>query len=352
MDTIGFGLVGCGRIVHKHLQAIADVDGARLVAVCDTQVERARAVGVKHAAPAYRSMEEMLLAQPGIDVVSVLTPSGDHAATSIAALQEGRHVLVEKPMALTVDDAERMILIADAQDRRLFVVKQNRHNRPVARLREYFAAGELGKLLMGTVRVRWCRRQAYYDQDAWRGTWRWDGGVLANQASLHIDLLQWFLGEPERVYATARTALGDVEVEDTAAAVIDFAGGAIGIVEATVATRPADLEGSLSLLGSRGSAVIGGFAVNRVDTWQFADREDDEVVKRELSVEPPDVYGFGHRAVIRNVCNALVHDRRALVDGFEGIKSLRLVTALYESIETGQPVQLRYQPSRFRLGQE
>jgi UDP-N-acetyl-2-amino-2-deoxyglucuronate dehydrogenase len=352
MHTIGFGLVGCGRIVDKHLQAIRDVDGARLVAVCDVNVERARAKGEQHGVPCYRSMPEMLAAQPDLDVVSVLTPSGDHAATAIAALQDGRHVLVEKPMAITVDDAERMILCADERDRRLFVVKQNRYNRPVARLREYFDAGEFGQIVMGTVRVRWCRYQGYYDQDAWRGTWRWDGGVLANQASHHIDLLQWFLGEPERVYATARTALVDVEVEDTAAAVIDFASGAIGIVEATVATRPTDLEGSLSLLGARGAAVIGGFAVNQVDTWQFEGRDDDESVRRQLSVAPPDVYGFGHKAVIRNVCSSLVHNRKALVDGFEGIKSLRLVSALYESIETGQPVQMRFQPNRCRLGQE
>ena len=205
---------------------------------------------------------------------------------------------------------------------------------------------------MGTVRVRWCRSQSYYDQDAWRGTWRWDGGVLTNQASHHIDLLQWFLGEPETVYATSRTALVNIETEDTAAAIIKFSGGALGIVEATTATRPIDLEGSLSLLGEKGTVVIGGFAVNEVTTWQFEGRGDNEQIASEFSVAPPNVYGFGHRSMIAHVCESLFAGREALVEGWEGLKSLRLINAFYQSIETGLPVQLKFKPDRCRLGQD
>jgi UDP-N-acetyl-2-amino-2-deoxyglucuronate dehydrogenase len=350
MNTLGFGIVGCGRICEKHLQSITNQDRARLVAVCDTAFERARAIGEKYGVPAYPSVEEMLSAEPSIDIADVLTPSGDHAETSINALRSGKHVLVEKPMALTLEDAERMVLAADEMGKRLFIVKQNRYNRPVVKLREYFEAGRFGRIVMGSVRVRWCRTQQYYDQDDWRGTWRWDGGVLTNQASHHIDLLQWFLGEPVSVYATSRTALVDIETEDTAAAIIQFASGAIGIVEATTATRPTDLEGSLSILGERGTVVLGGFAVNKVDTWNFADCDDNEEVSRDLSNMPPNVYGFGHEQVIQNVCESLSHQKKALVEGFEGIKSLRLINGFYESIETGKPVQLAFRPKRCRLG--
>ena len=320
------------------------------MAVCDLVEEKARAKAEKYGVPWYRSMEEMLAAEPGVDVVDFLTPSGDHATTAISALEAGRHVLVEKPMALTLDSAEAMILTADRVGRRLFVVKQNRYNKPVVKLRELYEQGEFGRMVMGTVRVRWCRPQRYYDQDGWRGTWRWDGGVLTNQASHHIDLLQWFLGEPETVHAVGRTALVDIESEDTAAAVIQFRGGAVGIVEATTATRPKDLEGSLSLLGEKGSVVIGGFAVNKVESWQFEGRDDSEALMEELSTMPPDVYGFGHRHVIHNVCDSLRKDSPALVNGWEGMKSLRLTMAFYESIETGRPISLAFRPQQCRLG--
>jgi len=352
MDHIGFGVVGCGRVSEKHLQSIRDADKSRLVAVCDVVEEKARDKGEKYGVPWYTSMEAMVEAQPGIDVIDILTPSGDHAATTLAALDMGKHVLVEKPMALTLDDAEAMILKADRAGRRLFVVKQNRYNKPVVRARQLFDEGAFGQMVMGTVRVRWCRPQAYYDRDEWRGTWRWDGGVLSNQASHHIDLLQWFMGEPESVYAVGRTALVDIECEDTAAAVIQFRGGAVGIVEATNATRPRDLEGSLSLMGSKGSVVIGGFAVNQVQAWQFEDRETPADVLTDLSTQPPDVYGFGHRQVIENVCESLQSDTAALVEGWEGMKSLRLTMAFYESIETGKPISMRFRPNRCRLGRD
>jgi predicted dehydrogenase len=244
-----------------------------------------------------------------------------------------------------------MVRACDEQGVKMFVVKQNRYNLPVVKLREALEQGRFGKLVMGTVRVRWCRPQKYYDQDAWRGTWAMDGGVFTNQASHHVDLLEWMLGEPISVYAVGATALVNIETEDTGVAVIKFKNGAIGVVEATTATRPKDLEGSLSILGEKGSVEIGGFAVNEMKVWNFIDpTEADKRVLQEFRENPPNVYGFGHTAYLQNVCTSIRHNTRGLVDGLEGRKSLELINAIYESIETGQEVALRFNPKKCRLG--
>jgi predicted dehydrogenase len=221
----------------------------------------------------------------------------------------------------------------------------------VVKAREALDQGRFGKLVLGTVRVRWCRDQNYYDQDPWRGTWAQDGGVLANQASHHIDLLEWFMGPVRSVHARATTALVEIEAEDTAVATLEFANGALGVIEATNATRPKDLEGSLSVLGEKGSVVIGGFAVNQMLHWQFSDTrpEDGEVLER-FSVNPPNVYGYGHQAYYEHVVDCLDTNSAALVDGLEGRRSLELITALYQSIETGDQVPLRLQARHSRLG--
>jgi predicted dehydrogenase len=245
-----------------------------------------------------------------------------------------------------------MIRACDEAGVKLFVVKQNRFNVPVRKAREALEAGRFGKLVLGTIRVRWCRDQSYYEQDAWRGTWALDGGVLANQASHHVDLLEWFMGDVVSVHARASTALVAIEAEDTAVATLRFANGALGVIEATNATRPNDLEGSLSILGSGGSVVIGGFAVNRIESWRFAEPLPiDKDVVEHFSVNPPDVYGFGHKAYYEHVVDCLVNARSALVDGLEGRRSLELISALYESIETGREVALRFHPTVCRLGE-
>jgi predicted dehydrogenase len=244
-----------------------------------------------------------------------------------------------------------MVHVCDEAGVKLFVVKQNRYNLPVQRLRQAVDSGRFGKLVLGTVRVRWCRTQEYYDQDAWRGTWQLDGGVFSNQASHHVDLLEWMLGEPESVFAKSTTALVDIEAEDTGVAVVKFRSGALGVIEATTATRPVDLEGSLSLLGERGSVEISGFAVNEMRVWNFVDRlpEDDRVLS-DFNQNPPNVYGFGHLAYLRHVTESILEGRPALVDGLEGRKSLELISAIYESIETGKEVFLRFRPQQCRLG--
>lgn len=349
---IDFAIVGCGRIAKRHAELLGtgQIAGARLVAVCDVRRERAEAFGQRYDVPWTTSLDE-LLARPGIDVVSVLTPTGMHAAHVIEVARARRHIVVEKPMALTLSDGDAMIEAADAAGVRLFVVKQNRFNVPVVKAREALDAGRFGQLVLGTVRVRWCRDQSYYAQDDWRGTWAQDGGVIANQASHHVDMLAWFMGEVESVHARGRTALVDIETEDTCVATLKFRNGALGAVEATTATRPKDLEGSLSVLGAGGSIEIAGFAVNKIRTWQFAEpQEHDQAVVERYSVNPPNVYGFGHQAYYEHVVDCLSSGRRALVDGHEGRRSLELVAALYESMASGREVKLPLRVEYSRLG--
>lgn len=241
---VKFGLVGCGRIAKRHAELLSGVvHGAQLVAVCDVNPEKAREFGEKYGVGWFTDMAEMMT-RSSPDVVSVLTPSGLHCQHVLQLAPYGKHIVVEKPMALTLDDADAMISACDTYGCRLFVVKQNRFNVPVVKLREAMEEKRFGKLVMGTVRVRWCRTQAYYDMDAWRGTWELDGGVLTNQASHHVDLLEWMMGDVESVFARSTTALVNIESEDTAIAVLKFRNGALGCIEATTATRPKDLEGS------------------------------------------------------------------------------------------------------------
>ena len=349
---IRFCLMGCGRIAKRHseLLGLGQIENGVLSGVCDTDIEKAREIGNLFDVPYFSSLEDLLNEVP-CDVVSVLTESGNHCANTIEAASYGKHVVVEKPMALTLEDADSMIEACDASGVRLFVVKQNRFNVPVMQLRSALESGRFGKLIMGTVRVRWCRPQDYYDQAKWRGTWAMDGGVLTNQASHHVDLLEWMLGDVESVVAMSTSALADIEAEDTATALLRFRNGALGVIEATTATRPRDLEGSLSILGERGSVEIGGFAVNELKTWEFVEpRPDDTDVMEKYSVNPPNVYGFGHKAYYEHVVASLMHGGPHLVDGLEGRRSLELITAIYESIETSREVSLRFKPTRSRLG--
>jgi UDP-N-acetyl-2-amino-2-deoxyglucuronate dehydrogenase len=350
---LGFALFGAGRIAQRHAELLGSgkIDNGKLVAICDVDVGRAKQLADKYQVPYYSSYQEMAAAE-AFEVGVVLTPSGMHGGHAIEVAESGRHVVVEKPMALTLSDADEMIHACDAASVKLFVIKQNRFNVPVQKLREALEAGRFGKITVGTIRVRWCRRQDYYDQDEWRGTWAQDGGVLTNQASHHIDLLEWMLGDVESVYALTKTALVDIETEDTAVVCLQFASGALGVIEATTATRPVDLEGSISILGENGTVEIGGFAVNEMKTWKFADEDPgDKEVLEKYSVNPPDVYGFGHKSYYDHVVNCLSNDGPNLVGGLTGRKSLELITAIYESVETGQPVRMKFKPDRCRLGQ-
>ncbi len=348
-----FALVGCGRIAKRHSELLGSqqIENASLVAVCDLDSSKCSLIGNQFNIPYFTDMHQMM-ETIDIDVVVVLTESGNHSNNVIELSHYGKHIVVEKPMALSLSEADKMISACEKKNIRLFVVKQNRFNVPVIKLKNALDEGRFGKLILGTTRVRWCRPQEYYDQADWRGTWALDGGVLTNQASHHIDLLEWMMGDIESVSAFGATLLAKIETEDTAVVNVKFKSGALGIIEATTATRPKDLEGSLSILGEGGTVEIGGFAVNEMKIWNFVDkREDDKNILKNYSVNPPNVYGFGHKAYYDHVVKNLIDNKRnQIVDGYEGRKSLELIYAIYESIEKKKLVEYSSKSNECRLG--
>lgn len=336
---LNFALVGCGRISYKHIEAINKIpEYARIVAVCDLEESKAQAKAQELGAAAYTDYHKMLQERPDIDVITVCVPTGYHARVVIDLAQYGKHLITEKPMALSVADCEAMARAAQQNGAELFVIYQNRYNPPVQAARRALEAGRLGKLVSVTVRVRWARHQSYYDQDNWHGTWELDGGVMSQQASHHLDLLQWFLGDIKELNCRSATRLLNIEVEDTGVAILQGSSGALGVFEATVATRPSDLEGSLSILGEKGSIVINGFAVNELHTWNFQEPlPEDEGIRENVSQAVPNVYGHGHAPNLRDIVHYLRTGEKApaLVTPQEGRKNIALLTALYESAARG-----------------
>jgi UDP-N-acetyl-2-amino-2-deoxyglucuronate dehydrogenase len=338
-------LIGCGRISGSHVAAIDKIDGLDLVAVCDVEIDRAKALADERGIPAFRTIEE-LLAGVECDVVAVCTPSGLHPAHGIVAAGAGKHVVTEKPMAISLADADALVQACDAAGVHLFVVKQNRLNPPVQLLRRAVEKGRFGRIYVANTTVRWTRPQEYYDAAPWRGTWEFDGGAIMNQASHYVDLMQWLVGPVESVVAKTATLARRIETEDTGIAVIRFRSGALGVIEVTVLTHPRNFEGSITILGEKGTVKIGGTAVNRVEHWQFADYDDDDKLIDAANTSPPTVYGFGHEAYYRNVLAVLRGEAKPGTDGREGRKSLELILGIYESAKTGREVPL---PLRNRL---
>jgi UDP-N-acetyl-2-amino-2-deoxyglucuronate dehydrogenase len=345
LDAARVALVGCGRISRNHFDAIARIDGFSLVAVCDTVEERAAQHGSEYGVPAFTS-EATMLEQVESDVVAICTPSGMHPQHGILAARAGRHVICEKPMAISLSGADELVQACDDADVHLFVVKQNRLNPPIQLLKRAIDKGRFGRLYMANTTVRWTRPQEYYDQAPWRGTWEFDGGAFLNQASHYVDLIQWLLGPVESVMAKTATLARKIESEDTGVAILKFRSGAIGIIEVTMLTYPKNLEGSITLLGENGTVKIGGTAVNKVETWHFADYDDDDKLVQETGYNPPNVYGFGHEGYYRNVLAVLRGESQPETDGRAGRKSLELILGIYESAKTGREVPL---PLRARV---
>ena len=337
-------LVGCGRISKNHFEAIAKVDGMHVVAVADSDPARARAAGDAHGVPWFTSLTEMLAAVPS-DLVSICTPSGVHPRQGIEAARAGRHVLTEKPMAISLASADELVQACDAAGVHLFVVKQNRLNPPIQLLKRAVDKGRFGRLYMTNVTVRWTRPQEYYDAEPWRGTWEFDGGAIMNQASHYVDLMQWLVGPAESVMAKTATQARRIEAEDSGVAVVKFRNGALGVLEVNVLTYPKNLEGSITLLGEKGSVKIGGTAVNKVEHWSFADYDDDDKLVEAANTAPPSVYGFGHQPYYQNVLSVLRGEAKAETDGRAGRKSLELILGIYESAKTGRevPIPMRTQ---------
>jgi UDP-N-acetyl-2-amino-2-deoxyglucuronate dehydrogenase len=338
-ETIRIALVGCGRIAKNHFEAIDKIDDLRLVAVCDVIEARAREAGEQQGVPWFTSYEAMLAQVPS-DAVVIATPSGLHPQHGIMAAKAGRHVISEKPMGISLAAADALVQACDDNQVHLFVVKQNRLNPAIVMLKRAIDRGRFGRIYMANCTVRWTRPQEYYDQAPWRGTWEFDGGAFMNQASHYVDLIQWLIGPVESVMAKTATMARRIEAEDSGVAILKFRSGAIGTIEVSMLTFPKNLEGSITVLGEKGTVKIGGTAVNKVEHWTFADYDDDDKLIEQASTNPPTVYGFGHEAYYRNVVSVLRGEARPDTDGRAGRKSLELILGIYESAKTGRDVPL------------
>ena len=336
---IRLALVGCGRISRNHLDAIGKIPELQLVSVCDLVAERAVQAAEQAGVPWFTDLERMLAEVPS-DAVVVATPSGLHPQHGIMAARAGRHVISEKPMAISLAAADALVQACDDHQVQLFVVKQNRLNPPIVLLKRALDRGRFGRLYMANCTVRWTRPQEYYDQAPWRGTWEFDGGAFMNQASHYVDLVQWIVGPVESVMAKTATLARRIEAEDSGVAVLKFRSGAIGAIEVTMLTFPRNLEGSITILGEKGTVKIGGTAVNKVEHWQFADYDDDDKLVEQSNTNPPSVYGFGHEGYYRNVVSVLRGEAKPDTDGRAGRKSLELILGIYESAKTGRDVPL------------
>ena len=332
-------LVGCGRISKNHLEAIDQIDGLELVAVCDTDPERAERVGTDWKVKHFTSYEKMLK-ETKADVVTIATPSGLHAEQGVAAAQAGKHVVMEKPMAISLTGADALVHACDKAEVQLFVVKQNRLNPPVQLLKRAVDRNRFGRIYMASCTVHWARPQEYYDQAPWRGTWEFDGGAFMNQASHYVDLIQWVMGPVESVMAKTATLARRIETEDSGIAILKFRSGALGSIQVTMLAYPRNLEGSLTILGEKGSAKIGGTAVNKIEHWEFAEYDEDDKLVEAANTNPPNVYGLGHQGYYRNVLSVLRGEAKPDTDGRAGRKSLELILGIYESAKTGREVPL------------
>lgn len=339
-----FGIVGCGRVAPRHAQSINQLSSTTLLAVADIKARRAETFASEYGGDAYTDYRHVL-DRADIDAVSICVPSGLHAEIAIDAMRAGKHVLVEKPIAIRLQDADRMIQIAEEQGVTLGVVLQNRYNHPMQQLRKLIDEGGLGRLYLGNACVRWFRPQSYYEDD-WHGTWAMDGGALMNQSIHHIDALQWFMGPVASVSAYTATLAHKMEAEDVGVASLRFTNGGLGVIEGSTLTWPQNLEGSVAIFGERGSVKIGGTALNRITLWKVEDQiELESEILTSQRVDPPSVYGYSHREVIRNFAEAALNGGKPDTSGPEARRSLELVLAIYESARNHREVQLPLRPT-------
>lgn len=337
MGKMKFAILGCGRISYKHVEAlINNYEDAELVAVCDIAEEKANDRKKQYEdvvknvdVQVYTDYLEML-SEEKLDVVAIATESGYHAKHALDCINHGTHVLIEKPMALSVEDANQIIAIAKEKNKKVCVSHQNRFNPPIQKLRKAIEEGRFGRIINGTARILWTRDDNYYKQAPWRGTRELDGGTLMNQCIHNIDLLQWMMGsEVERIHAERDTFLRDIEMEDFGAILIRFKNGSIGIVEGSACVYPKNLEETLSIFGEKGTVVIGGLAVNEIKTWQFADEKDYD--RMDETTEIDSVYGKGHTPLYKDFIDAINNNTEPLINGEEGKKAMEIILRAYES---------------------
>ena len=339
---IRIALLGCGRISKNHIDSIKTLETeglATLVATCDILPDRGDSAAASFGPDCvpYTDYAEML-AKEDIDLVSICSPSGLHPEHVIQAAKAGKHALSEKPAGIKVADVDRAIHACDEAGVKYFVVKQNRFNRTIQLLKQALDAGRFGHIYMVTSNVFWTRPQDYYDMAPWRGTWALDGGCLCNQAAHYVDLVQWMGGAVESVQAFSATLGRRIEAEDTIVVNLRFRSGALGSINVTVLTYPKNLEGSITVMGDKGTVRIGGVALNKIEQWQFEDSHpmDEEVAN--ISYETGSVYGFGHLDFYRHCLDVLDNGAEKLVSGREGRKTVEIIEAAYQSALSGGQV--------------
>jgi UDP-N-acetyl-2-amino-2-deoxyglucuronate dehydrogenase len=337
---VRFAVVGCGRISKNHFDSLKIHSAqAELIAVCDTDPAALNKGVSTTGAKGYGRLAD-LLREADVDAVVLATPSGLHSSQAIQIAESGRHVVSEKPMATRWADGKRMVQACDIAGVRLFVVKQNRRNKTLQLLKRAVEAGRFGRIYMVNMNVFWSRPQSYYDSASWRGTWEFDGGAFMNQASHYVDLLDWLIGPVESVQAYLATLARNIEVEDTGVASIKWRSGALGSVNVTMLTHQKNFEGSLTIIGDKGTVRLGGVAVNEIQHWEFEKEEPSDAQVKEASYETTSVYGFGHPVYYENLIQTLRGEAEAETDGREGLRSLELLIAIYIAARDGRRVSL------------
>lgn len=337
---IKIALVGCGRIAKNHVNAIQHhAKDLELCAICDTNEQHLTNFHRQYSVPAYTNLEMMVKASDA-DVVILCTPSGLHADQACLAAKFGKHIITEKPMATRLQDGIRMVKACDNAKVFLFVVKQNRHNATINALKNAIVQNRFGKIYLVTSNVFWTRPQAYYDQAQWRGTWEFDGGAFMNQASHYVDLLDWLIGPVESVQSMMGTLARNIEVEDTGVLNIRWYSGALGSMSVTMLTYGKNFEGSLTILGERGTVKLGGPALNEIQHWEFEDNLDQKEDVRHLSYHISSAYETGHILYYENVIKAFRGQAKPQTDGYEGLRSLELLVSAYLAQKEGKTIHL------------
>ncbi|MBN1849812.1 MAG: Gfo/Idh/MocA family oxidoreductase [Deltaproteobacteria bacterium] len=349
---VRIGVLGAGRVVQNRYQDVfqSELKDAKVTVICDKVKERAEKVAAQLGAfPLYDSDE--MMRRNDFDVLLIATESGNHYLHTQQALQAGKHVIVEKPPALIPDEIMESEKLASEKNLMYAVIFQNRLNPAMQILKNEFSGGRFGKMVLATIRLRWCRYQDYYE-DGWHGTWKMDGGVINQQAIHHIDALQWVCGLVTDVNSLQNNALNILEAEDTTVATVKFQNGALGVIEATTAARPDDFEASISIVGEKGIAVIGGIALNEIQTWRFVEeRPDDQMIPKMYSQDVPTGYGLSHGPLLQEIINRIAAGRiDPPITGSDSIPTVRLVHALYKSTEIGGWVRMSDNPISSRLG--
>lgn len=341
-----YALIGCGRISTNHIKAAVN-NKLEIVGVCDILPEKMEELLEKHelkndnSIHRYTDYKELIAAEKP-ELISIATESGNHAEIALYCIEAGINVIIEKPMAMSIADANKIIELAEEKHVKVSACHQNRFNVAVQELRKAIESGRFGKISHGSIHVRWNRNKGYYDQAPWRGTWAQDGGALMNQCIHGIDLLRWMMGdEVEEVYGATRQQFHDyLEAEDVGMAVVKFKNGAIGTIEGTTNVYPKNLEETLYVFGENGTVKIGGTSTNNIDVWDFADETEADSKNKGLEEATSNVYGNGHTSLFADVMDAIENDRKPYVDAVAGRNALEMILAIYKSQKTGQPVKL------------